>query len=598
MHHLSSAISGDYIKKLSPEEKKELCAEIRTFLIETINKTGGHLASNLGSVELTVALHSVFSTPKDKIVFDVGHQAYTHKIITGRYDRFMTLRSKDGISGFPRKSESEHDAFIGGHSSISISAASGIAKAMELNGEDGNVIAVIGDGALTGGQAYEGLNNLGKLTENLIIVLNDNEMSISKNRGVVADYLTNMRSSKSYFEKKEAVKDFLSNSAIGKDISKTIQGTKDLVKFAFYQSNIFESLGLKYLGPVDGHNIEKMTEIFEIAKTLKQPCIVHVKTKKGKGYVPAEENSGEFHGVAKKAYKQRPSCLTYSEVMGRELLRLAGLDERIFAVTAAMKYATGLQHMAKSFPQRFCDAGIAEQHALTFCCGLASEGIIPVFAVYSTFLQRCYDQLIHDASIEKKHIVICVDRAGFVGEDGETHQGLFDVPMLTSIPGVTIYSPSDAVSLRESLNRAVYDEEGVVAVRYPRGFCIDDSKKRYSDFAYSGMSNRTLLISYGRISENITAISGTDSLTLTKIFPISKDIVTISKNYDRVFFFEEGMKSGGIGEKLMVELYSSGFKGDYEIVAVDGEFVRAADYETQLSEYGFDRESIIKRVNG
>lgn len=598
MHHLSSKISGDYIKKLSPEEKKELCAEIRTFLIETINKTGGHLASNLGSVELTVALHSVFSTPKDKIVFDVGHQAYTHKIITGRYDRFSTLRSKDGISGFPRKSESEHDAFIGGHSSISISAASGIAKAMELNSEEGNVIAVIGDGALTGGQAYEGLNNLGKPTENLIIVLNDNEMSISKNRGVVADYLTNMRSSKSYFEKKEAVKEFLSNTALGKDISKTIHGTKDLVKFAFYQSNIFESLGLKYLGPVDGHNIEKMTEIFEIAKTLKQPCIVHVKTKKGKGYVPAEENSGEFHGVAKKALKQRPCCLTYSEVMGRELLRLAGLDDRIFAVTAAMKYATGLQHMAKTFPERFCDAGIAEQHALTFCCGLASEGIIPVFAVYSTFIQRCYDQIIHDASIEKKHIVLCIDRAGFVGEDGETHQGLFDVPMLTSVPGVTIYSPSDAVSLREALNKAVYDEDGIVAVRYPRGLCVDSPDKCYSDFSYSGMSARTLIVSYGRISENITKIDGTDSLVLTKIFPISKDVVTISKNYDKIYFFEEGMKNGGIGEKLMVELYSSGYKGDYEIVAVDGEFVRASDYESQLSEYGFDRDSIIKRVNG
>ncbi len=592
---LNEDLSSQNIKKLSISEKKELCSEIRSFLLENIPKTGGHLASNLGTVELTVALHSVFSTPEDKIVFDVGHQSYTHKIITGRFKDFATLRSEDGISGFPRNEESEHDAFIGGHSSISISAALGIAKAMELKGDSGNVVAVIGDGALTGGQAFEGLNNVSKLSSNLIIVLNDNQMSISKNHGVIADYLTNMRSSKSYFEKKEAVKEILARSAIGKDISKSLSGTKDFIRFALYQSNIFESLGFKYLGPVNGHNIEKLIETLTVAKLTNEPCIVHVNTKKGKGYAPAEANSGEYHGVSKPV-SANAHTLSYSEVMGRELCRLAAQDDRICAVVAAMKYGTGLQHIAKNFPERFFDVGIAEQHALTFCCGLSSQGLIPVFAVYSTFLQRCYDQIIHDASIEKKHIVLCVDRAGFVGEDGETHQGLFDVSMLTSIPGITIFSPSDASQLRLALNRAIYDYDGVVAVRYPKGYSVNKSIVKHSDFYYSGKLSDTLLISYGRISNDIVSIENTDSLILNKIYPIEKEIVDISSQYDSIFFFEEGIKNGGIGEKLMCALYSSGYKGSFSLNAVDNEFVKSAETESQLKKYGLDRESIILKV--
>ena len=398
---LSDKISPEFIKGLTLEEQKQLCAEIRAFLIENVSGTGGHLASNLGTVELSVALHSVFSTPDDKIVFDVGHQSYTHKIITGRFAEFRTLRSKGGISGFPRSSESEHDAFIGGHSSISVSAALGISKALELEKKEGNVIAVIGDGALTGGEAYEGLNNIGRHSGNLIIVLNDNEMSISRSKGTVAEYLNRMRSSRSYFDKKAAVKEFLSHSSVGKEISKSLSGTKDLVKFALYQSNIFESLGLKYYGPVDGHDVGKLIEILEIAKITDEPCIVHIKTKKGKGYRPAELNSGEYHGLSR---RNQPSLRSrsFSETAGRFLLELAEKDERICAMTAAMKYGTGLEHIADAYPERFFDVGIAEQHALTFSCGLASQGMIPVFAVYSTFLQRCFDQLIHDASIEKK----------------------------------------------------------------------------------------------------------------------------------------------------------------------------------------------------
>lgn len=593
---LENNLSSKVVQALSIDEKKELCSEIRDFLIEHIPKTGGHLASNLGTVELTVALHSVFSTPEDKIVFDVGHQSYTHKIITGRYKDFSFLRCEGGISGFPRTSESEHDAFIGGHSSISISAALGIATAMELKGEEGNVIAVIGDGALTGGQAFEGLNNVSKLSSNLIIILNDNQMSISKNRGVVADYLTTMRSSKSYFDKKEAVKDFLDKTAVGKDISKSISGTKDLIRFAFYQSNIFENLGFKYLGPVNGHNLEKLIEILTIAKLTNEPCVVHVNTKKGKGYAPAEANSGEYHGVSKQT-QHVTRTLTYSEVMGRELCKLASADEKICAVVAAMKYATGLQHMAKKYPERFFDVGIAEQHALTFCCGLASQGMVPVFAVYSTFLQRCYDQIIHDAAIEKRHIVLCVDRAGFVGEDGETHQGLFDVAMLSSIPGVTILSPADASMLKHSLYSAIYDYDGIVVIRYPRGYSVNHNNTGYQDYIYSGKNSDKLIVSYGRVSNSICDIPSSDFLILNRIYPVDDEICEIAKEYNDVFFFEEGIKSGGIGEKLMCKLFSNGFKGKFEIIAVDNEFVKTADTESQLRRYGLDKKSIENMVN-
>lgn len=593
---LTENLSSRAVSEMTMQERRELCAQIRSFLIESIPKTGGHLASNLGTVELTVALHSVFTTPEDKILFDVGHQAYTHKIITGRYRDFSVLRSENGISGFPRAEESEHDAFLGGHSSISISAALGIAKAMELQQKKGNVIAVIGDGALTGGEAYEGLNNVGKLSSNLIIVLNDNQMSISKNRGVIAEYLTKMRSSKSYFDKKEAVKDFLARSAIGKDLSKSISGTKDLIKFAIYQSNIFESLGFKYLGPVSGHNVEKLIEAFTVAKLTNEPCIVHVKTKKGKGYAPAEENSGAYHGVAKSKSAARPASLTYSEVMGRELLRLGGEDERICAVSAAMKYATGLQHFARAYPERFFDVGIAEQHALTFSCGLASQGMIPVFAVYSTFLQRCCDQIIHDASIEKKHLVLCVDRAGFVGEDGETHQGLFDVSLLSAVPNIRIYSPWDASGLIHDLRRAVGEDDGVSVIRYPRGFIHNLFCDGDRDFLYSGKKHEKIAVSYGRVCGNLPGSGECDTLFLNRIQPIPEEVIEILKAYPKIFFFEEGMRCGGIGEHLLYSLNRAGFRGDFRITAVENQFVGAAECEAQLKKYGLDRESILRRV--
>lgn len=597
---LNDDISPEKLKTLSLAEKKQLCSEIRSFLIEVISGTGGHLASNLGTVELTVALHSVFTTPYDKIVFDVGHQAYTHKILTGRKARFNTLRTENGISGFPRPSESVHDAFIGGHSSISVSAALGISKAMELSGDNHKVVAVIGDGALTGGEAYEALNNASRIGKNLIIVLNDNEMSISKNSGAIASYLTQMRSSRKYYDTKNKVKEILNRTAFGKELAKPVSVTKDLVKFAIYQSNIFENLGFKYLGPVDGHDIAELTEVFEVAKLMNEPCIVHVKTTKGKGYKPAEENSGQYHGVDKKSGTGSKG-LTCSEAFGRELLKIAGNDSKICAVTAAMKYGTGLNYFAKKYPERFFDVGIAEEHALTFACGLASQGMIPVFAVYSTFLQRCYDQIIHDAAIENLHIVLAVDRAGFVGEDGETHQGVFDVAMLSSIPNVTIYSPADANEVRKCLHKAIYETTGIAVVRYPKGVeQVPSADESVPECKIYEQNSKTLVCSYGRITMNAKKLIAdkTDVLQLIKVYPIPDEIMPKLLKYERIFFFEEGIKQGGIGEKLLVKLNEYGYKGFYKVIAVDSEFVRFAEVESQLKQYKLDSDSMREIVLG
>lgn len=592
---LSPDISPEVVKQLSPEEKIQLAAEIRAFIIESVSKTGGHLASNLGTVELCIALHSVFSTPEDKIVFDVGHQAYTHKLLTGRIGRFSALRCEGGISGFPRPSESEHDAFIGGHASNSISAALGIVKAMELKGDNHSVISVIGDGSLTGGEAYEGLNNGGKLHRNFIVIMNDNEMSISKSQGAIANYLTQMRSTTKYYDTKSKVKSILSKNVVGRELAKSVSGTKELVKFAIYQSNIFENLGYKYLGPVNGHSIDELIEVLTVAKRLDEPCIVHIKTKKGKGYFPAEQNSGAYHGIAKgKTAKQSN---TFSDVFGRHLAKLAARDDKICAITAAMKYGTGLQYFSKLYPERFFDVGIAEEHALTFACGLASQGFVPVFAVYSTFLQRAYDQLIHDAAIENYHIVLGVDRAGIVGEDGETHQGMFDVGMLTSVPNVTVYSPCCAEQLKGSLEKALYTDKGIVAVRYPRGEIIPPEGCKNGDYSFTDNSSDTLIVTYGRITAGAAKIKKCNLLSLVKIWPVPDEAVKIACGYKRVFFFEEANKSGGIGEKLLMLMYEAGFRGEMKITAVENGFVGFGDAFDMLGKYNLSEDG-MRRIIG
>lgn len=608
-------LPGD-LKKLDTEQCRVLCKEIRSLLVETVSKTGGHLASNLGVVELTMAIHRVFNSPSDKIVWDVGHQSYTHKILTGRLDRFSTLRQENGISGYTKPEESEHDSFISGHSSTSISVACGIAEAMKMDGNDENyAIAVTGDGAMTGGMVYEGLNNAGKSNSNLIVILNHNAMSISKNVGALAKYLSTLRTKQNYVKTKFAVENVLKRTpVVGKPVAKVLKNSKDTFKSTLYRksnaSTLFEDLGFIYLGPIDGHNLEEVEEALRTAKTYHRPVVVHVNTVKGKGYLPAEKNPGEFHGISRfdiiTGNPEVSSDDCFSTVFGRELVKLGEKDDRICAVTAAMKYGTGLQYFASEFKNRFFDVGIAEQHAITFSAGLASMGKIPVFAVYSSFLQRAYDQLIHDASLSKVHIVLGIDRSGIVGEDGETHQGIFDVPLLTSVPGTTIYSPSCYEELKMCLNEAIYGCDGIACVRYPKGNdCTSfDKSALNTDFMVTCQSSSSiLLVTYGRIYDELYKACfnlysdgiNCDLLKLTRIFPLSSEAVCSAMRYDKVIFFEEGSSNGGIAEHFAAALESNGFKGKYYSKAING-FVKQSSVKSALSKLGFDCSKMAEYV--
>lgn len=590
------------LNKLSIRECEILCKKIRRIIIKTVFKNGGHLSSNLGTVELTVAMHRVFNSPADKFVWDVGHQVYTHKLLTGRFDTFSTLRKEDGISGFSRPSESEHDAFISGHSSTSISAALGISEAMKQQGDKHHTVAVIGDGAFTGGIAYEGLNNAGKSDNNLIIILNHNDMSISKNVGAFAKYLTSIRGNTTYIDVKKKVEQLLVNTPIvGEPVKNVISASKTALKSVLYHSTMFEDMGFVYLGPIDGHNLEELEEALKSAKKLRKPVFVHVNTTKGKGYKPAERNPGAFHAIPSSGYnKNNPDnsvTNSYSEVFGKKLCALADNDEDICAITAAMKYGTGLQHFASKHSERFYDVGIAEQHAVTFAAGLSTGGKVPVFAVYSSFLQRSYDQLMHDAAIENTHIVLAVDRAGFVGEDGETHQGLFDVPMLMTIPNTTIYSPSTYSELEMCLEQSIYDDEGIVAVRYPKGEeNISCCNENTSSFSIIKNNSSKLAISYGRIVHNLYSNDNCDILKLVKIYPIEQEIISICMAYNEIFFFEEGSRSGGVAEKLLNTLCLNGYKGKFIITAVDG-FVKQSSVERCMEKYNLDSAGMKKIID-
>ena len=461
-------------KSLPIKDLPELASEIREFLIQHVSQTGGHLAPNLGVVELTMALHYVFHSPDDKIIFDVGHQCYVHKILTGRKNKFDTLRQLNGLAGFPKTHESIHDIFNTGHSSTSISSAIGIATANKLAGKNDYTIAVIGDGALTGGLAFEGLNNAKIDDTNLIVVLNDNQMSISPSIGNLENHLTRLRSNPFYRHfKKFSRTFFLSIPLIGKWLYQFFIKIKNFFKHTIFPSSIiFEQYGFTYLGPIDGHDINELISIFQKAKLAEKPVIVHVLTKKGKGYLPAEKNPDLFHGIGKfDVATGKPiasSSGSYSQCFGDELYRIAEENDKIVAITAAMTSGTGLKSFSKRFPTRFYDVGIAEAHAVTFASGLAKGGCIPVFAVYSTFLQRAYDQIIHDVALQNLHVIFAIDRAGIVGADGETHHGLFDLSYLSHIPNMTIMAPKDGNELREMLRLAV-KLEGPVAIRYPRG---------------------------------------------------------------------------------------------------------------------------------
>ncbi len=601
------------LRKLNEEQQKNLCWEIRQRLIRTLSSTGGHLASNLGAVELTVALHTVFDLPQDQIVWDVGHQSYTHKLLTGRLKNFSKIRQEGGISGFPRPSESEYDAFIGGHASTSVSAAYGLAKAKTLTGDRHHVIAVVGDGAFTGGMVYEALNNAGRSGDRLIVVLNDNHMSISESVGSLARYLAEKRTTQGYAQLKDTVEQaLLKIPLVGNTARDMIYNSKALLRQTIYHSNMFEDFGFDYLGPVDGHDIPLLVQTFRRAKALEKPVLVHINTIKGKGYPYAEKNPSTFHGVGKFDYESgelKPSSENFSSVFGQELVRLAQEDDRICAITAAMQGGTGLDGFAKQFEpkNRFFDVGIAEEHAVTFACGLAAGGMLPVFAVYSTFLQRGFDQLIHDAAIEQQHVLLAVDRAGLVGDDGETHQGMFDAAFLSQIPGTTVYSPATFADLRYAMQKALYETDGLVAVRYPRGGEPTFSPKlpeEPAEWLHLKYGGETLVISYGREFGEVYRAAQSlaergkpvDLLKLHQIAPLPEACIALAKRYRTILFVEEGMRSGGIGEHFLSRLSDAGYIGRMTIQAVENPFLPQMSVASALHRCGLDSDTLEEQI--
>ncbi len=597
------------IKKMNNSELDELCADIRELLVETVSETGGHLASNLGVVELSVALHKVFNSPTDQIVFDVGHQCYTHKILTGRKDRFSTLRTEGGISGFVRPVESEHDIFSSGHSSVAISQAIGLAKAKKIKGEKGKVIAVIGDGALTGGLAYEAFNNGSYGCENLIVILNDNNMSISQNVGSMSKHLTTIRTSKQYFTFKAGVRRiFAKIPKIGNSVNRLVTFINTEIRKKVYHATFFEDLDFRYYGPIDGHDIESLISVLTAAKTHSHSVLIHVNTIKGKGYNPAEKNPTQFHGIGK-FNVATGECVSggknFSSAFGDTMCSLAEKDGRICCVTAAMAEGTGLSNFAKLYPKRFFDVGIAEQHAVTFSSGLAKNGLVPVFAVYSTFLQRSYDQLIHDVAMQNIKVIFGIDRAGFVGEDGESHQGIFDVSYLNTVPGLIVYAPSCYEELSLMFGKAIYHDNGAAAIRYPRGKeneMPEDYHYDKSDYSvFGGVNSENCIITYGReFSECYAAYKELDNtfiIKLNKIKPVEKSILTLLADVKNVYFYEESIKTGSVGEIVAAMLKENNIDVHFKHIAIEDEFVKQATIESQIKTYKLDRDSIVNEVS-
>lgn len=601
------------LKKLSLSELQTLCGEIRQLIIQTVGNNGGHLASNLGVVELTVALHYVLNLPEDKIVWDVGHQAYTHKILSGRREQIKTIRQKDGLSGFPKPQESPYDAFAVGHASTSISAALGLAKASQLLGKDNKVVAVIGDGALTGGLAYEGLNNAGRLHRNLIVILNDNGMSISPNVGNIARYLAHMRAGQPYVNAKGSIEKTLENiPLIGAPIQNGLRHAKKKVKNLIYNSTIFEDLGFMYYGPFDGHDLRTLINVLRTVSSFSRPILLHLHTSKGKGYTFAEDNPDAFHGVpafdVEKGLSPSVKGESFSDVFGKTICQLARQEKRLCAITAAMQIGTCLTRFRQLYPTRFFDVGIAEEHAITFAGGLAAGGMIPVCAIYSTFLQRGYDQIIHDAAIQQVKMVLAIDRAGVVGEDGETHQGVFDTAFLNSIPNVTIYAPAYYDELQYFLQQAVFTTPGVSAVRYPRGKSLYRPKSytfKCNAFSLYGEERpQVLLVTYGRLFSFTAKVCerlqeeglSVGVLKLNCIKPLPEEAFSITMDTQAIYFFEEGIEQGGIGEHFIARLVKRGYQGRIFLRGVGDRFIKHASMAQCLAELGLDEESIYQTV--
>ncbi len=601
------------VKNLNKKELPMLCEDIRAFLIDSVSNTGGHLSSNLGTIEVSVAMHKIFTTPKDNIIFDVGHQCYTHKLLTGRMDKFDKLRQLNGLSGFPAPKESEHDAFIAGHGNTAISAAIGMASAKNLKGEPGKVIAFVGDGAFTGGMVYEGMNNVRDLN-NLIVILNDNEMSISKNVGSVSNYFTHLRTSPKYFATKRIVQNVLDGiPLVGKPIRRTLQKIKTSLRQRLYHSTLFENMGFQYVGPVDGHNVIELCDLFSAYNNEQYaPLFIHLLSTKGKGYVPAEKNPGEFHGVSafdsvNLTDPDFSSQISFSSKFGEHLSNLANKDDKICAITAAMKYGTGLQYFYRRHKTRFFDVGMAEQHAVTFAAGLAAAKMKPVVAIYSTFLQRAYDQIIHDVNLQKLNVLFAIDRAGFVVGDGETHQGIYDAAFLSQLTGVKVISPCNFNELEFWLTKLI-DESGVRAIRYPRGdedtelAKLPCSQKEYDVFSFGEKQANIACVTYGAQTAPVIKAArlsadnnvGVDVFKMCQIHPLPQSLATELDKYSRIVFAEEGIKSGGIGEHLLCALNNNSYKGKYlHIAANSNEFTHASVDELREI-FKLDEQSLLK----
>ncbi len=591
--------SPEDLKKLNIEEKNKLAQEIREYVLQVVSENGGHLASNLGVVELTLALHSVFNMPKDKIIWDVGHQSYVHKIITGRREEFKTIRKLDGLSGFPKINESEYDDFDTGHSSTSISAALGMARARDLKGDNNQVIAIIGDGALTGGMALEALNDAGYSQTKMMVILNDNEMSISKNVGGLNLFLSKLRTKKLYKKSNISAKKVLNNvPAIGKPIVKVVQRIKRSIKQLVIPKMFFEDIGFTYLGPVDGHNIEQLENILKLSKQVEGPVLIHVLTKKGKGYKIAEENPDRFHATSPfdietgKTKKEKKS--DYSKVFGEKLVNLAKNNEKIVAITASMKDGTGLTKFAKEFPERFFDIGIAEQHAVTMAAGMAKEGMIPFVPIYSSFYQRAYDQVIHDVAIQNLPVIMCIDRAGLVGQDGETHQGLLDMAFFRLVPNLTIMAPKDFKELEEMMEFAITLKRPVV-IRYPRGG--EDTSIKFENQEKIELGKAQILkegkdVSIIAIGNKVAKamkmakhyeIEGLDAEVINARFLKPLDVETIKKSIEKtkkVITIEDGTKINGLGTAIKELIIDENLK-DVEIqeLSLPDEFIRHGTVE-------------------
>jgi len=612
---LSSITAPNQLRHLNQSQLEQLADEIREFLLQSVSKTGGHLSSNLGIVELTIGLHAAFDSPKDKIIFDVGHQAYIHKILTGRQDGFETLRQFGGMSGFLKRDESDHDCFEAGHSSTSISAGLGMALARDLMKEDYHVISVIGDGALTGGMAFEALNHAGHGDSNLIVLLNDNEMSIDTNVGGMSKYLTNLRTSNNYYKAKDEVEELLNKiPGFGKTFVKSIQKVKDSVKYFLVSGVLFEELGFTYLGPVNGHDVMEVKEALRMAKKVNGPVIVHALTQKGKGYELAEVSPDKFHGVSPFCLDtgsklSKASEMTFSEVFGETMIELAEQNDRIVAITAAMPSGTGLSNFRKRFNDRLIDVGIAEQHAVTLAAGLASQGMRPVFAVYSTFLQRAYDQIVHDVCMQNLPVIFAIDRAGLVGQDGETHHGVFDLSYLQHMPNLKIMAPKDGHELRAMLVEAV-SYNGPVAIRYPRGSAkvktLDHTVTSSLSAHHHGQGKDLAIIAIGTRYQEALEVSdklknkGIETTIvqpkILKPFP-TEDLDNVLRTFKNVVVFEDNARIGGFGSEVLNRINDLGVNHiNLKQYGYDDAFICHGNVDELLDSLGLDVDSVAADI--